>query len=114
MTQGNAIVAFGAINRMGARATGNVAFTLFRLKKELKTIVEFQSEEEQKLIEKYKGAVTENGVIVVQENRDEFFKEREKLRAMECDIEPVDVPMSGIPEITLAEIEALEGFVKFI
>ena len=115
MTQGDAVRAYGAIVRMGQKATGAAAFTLFRLKKSLQEIFEFQNEEEQKLVKKYGGQMIDNGLVVIadKEQREQFQKEVEKLHAMECDIQPVTIPAAAIPEISLAEIEALDGFVIF-
>ena len=115
MTQGDAVRAYGAIVRMGQKATGAAAFTLFRLKKSLQEIFEFQNEEEQKLVQKYGGQMIDNGLVVIadKEQREQFQKEVENLHGMECDIQPVTIPAAAIPEISLAEIEALDGFVIF-
>jgi len=115
MTQGDAVRAYGAITRMGQKATGAAAFTLFRLKKGLQEIFEFQNEEEQKLVQQYGGQVIENSLVVIadKDQRAKFQAEVEKLHAMECDIQPVTIPAAAIPEISLAEIEALDGFVIF-
>ena len=115
MTQGEAVKAYKAIIRMGNKAAGEAAFSLFRMKKQLKEIVDFQSEEEEKLIKKHGGAVTEAGqvIIVDPKEREAFLKEREEIEKMECNVAPVIIRADNIPEITLAEIEALDGFVNF-
>ena len=115
MTQGEAVKAYGAIIKMGQKATGTAAFSLFRLKKELKEIFEFQNEEEQKIIQKFGGQVIEGGILVIadKEKREQAIAEIEELHKMECEIQPVKIQASAIPEITLAEIEALDGFVEF-
>ena len=115
MTQGDAVRAYGAITRMGSKATGAAAFTLFRLKKGLQEIFEFQNEQEKELVQKFGGQLIENGLVVIadKEKREQFQAEVEKLHGMECDIQPVTIPAAAIPEISLAEIEALDGFVIF-
>ena len=115
MTQGDAVRAYGAITRMGSKATGAAAFTLFRLKKGLQEIFEFQNEQEKELVQKFGGQLIENGLVVIadKEKREQFQAEVEKLHGMECDIQPVKIPAAAIPEISLAEIEALDGFVIF-
>lgn len=111
MTQKQAITAYGTIIKIGGKVSGKNAFALFRLKQQLKEVVEFQAEEEMKLVEKYNGQITENGQIIIDhESRPKFIKEREELGSMECDIQPVEI---GEIDITLDEIEALNGFVKF-
>ena len=116
MTQGEAVKAYGTIIRMGQKATGAAAFSLFRLKKELKEIFEFQNEEEQKIVQKFDGQIIEGGILVIadKEKREKAIAEIEELHKMECDIHTVQIPAAAIPEITLAEIEALDGFVEFI
>ena len=116
-TQRQALRAYTAIRDMGRKATGKAAFSLFRMKQQLRDIVEFQAEEEQKLVEQFGGQVSEEGMILIADDaqREKFLKEKEKLYAMELDpaVEPVTVELSGLPEINMDEIEALDGFVEF-
>ena len=111
----DAIKAFSMINKMGNKVTGKTAYEMFKLKTELKKIVDFQSEEEMKLVDKYGGIVEQNGLIVISdgENRYKFQQEHIELGNLECDIKPIDVELDRIPEITMEEIEALYGFVNF-
>ncbi len=115
MTQGDAVKAYGTIIRMGQKATGAAAFVLFKLKKQLQEIFDFQREEEQKIIEKC-GGVSEQGMILISdpEKRAECIRQLKELHALECEIQPVQIQASAIPEINLDEIEALDGFVEFI
>ena len=58
------------------------------------------------------------GQIIIEdpEKRAAFQKAMGELGAMECEIkaEPVKVSLDRNPDITLGEIEALDGFVKFV
>ena len=114
-TQKRAVEAYAVLNQMGRKVTGKTAFTLFRLKRKMKEIVEFQGEEEIKLVEKHGGRLTEDGRIIFDdaEMKTAFQIEQRKLGEMECEIEPVMLKDDEIPQITMAEIEALDGFVIF-
>ena len=116
-TQKQALSAYAALQRMGRKATGKAAFTLFRMKQKLKEIVEFQAEEERKLVEKHDGKISEEGMILIAdaEERKAFGEEQKELYDMEIEpaIEPVTVKLDGLPEINMEEIEALDGFVQF-
>ena len=102
---------------MGKKATGEAAFSLFRMKQQLRDIVEFQSEEEAKLVDKLGGKITESGQIIFagDEEKRAFIEGKKKLGSMEIDpaIEPVRIAPDKIPEINMDEIEALQGFIIF-
>ena len=116
-TQGKAISAFTTLAQMGRKPLNSlVAFKLFKLKKALAHVVEFQTEQEYKLIEELGGTVTESGAINL--DREGVEKYREKHREMEnteCEIDtqPVEMRISDIPEISVSEIESLEEFVDW-
>ena len=116
-TQRQALNAYVALTRMGKKATGKAAFSLFRMKQKLKDVVEFQAEQEQQLVERFGGKVSEEGMIMIADDdqRKAFLEDREKLHSMELEpaVEPVTVEISGLPEINMEEIEALDGFVEF-
>ena len=116
-THKRAIQAYIVLNQMGRKVSGRTAYALFLLKNELKTVVDFQSEEEAKLTEKYGGQITEEGAIVIadKEKAAAFRKEYAELGNMECEIkgEPATVDLDAAPEVTMQEIEALDGLVKF-
>lgn len=111
MTQAQAVQAYGTLMKIGGKVTGADAFALFRLRKQLREVVEFQVEEEQKLVDKYGGKV-ENGRILIPdvEKRAAFIAEHDALGAMACDVEPVEAGTEGI---TMDEIEVLDGFVTW-
>ena len=88
LTQHRAVVAYSTIIRMGQKVTGKAAFSLFRLKQTLRGIVEFQSEEEMKLVEKYGATVTEDGRILpgddVHEHEEDHDHEEEEHDGQQC------------------------------
>ena len=116
-TQQQALTAYAILMGMGKKATGEAAFSLFRMKQKLKEIVEFQSEEEAKLVDKLGGKITETGQIIFagEEEKRAFIEEKKKLGGMEIDpaIEPIRIAPDKIPEINMDEIEALQGFIIF-
>lgn len=116
-TQQQALTAYAILMGMGKKATGEAAFSLFRMKQQLRDIVEFQSEEEAKLVDKLGGKITESGQIIFagDEEKRAFIEGKKKLGSMEIDpaIEPVRIAPDKIPEINMDEIEALQGFIIF-
>jgi hypothetical protein len=116
-TQGQALKAYTALMGMGRKAVGKAAFSLFRMKQQLKTVIDFQAEQEQAMVERHGGQITEDGKILFAEveQRKAFAKERAELERMEIDPEIPEITMKAkdIPDICMDEIEALEGFIKF-
>lgn len=116
-TMGKALEAYAALNSVRDKVKGKTALDLFHLKNMLKEAVDFQCEEEQKLVEQFGGVVTEAGMIIIadKEKRAEYTKERKKLAEMEYEVktEPVRVDLEKAPDITMEDIEQLDGFVKF-
>ena len=116
LTQQRAVVAYGTLAGMGQKVSGKTAFSLFKLKQTLRGIVDFQSEEEMKLVKKYGATVTDDGRILPGDDPEKFkklLKEKAELNEMECEIDPAEIRLDDIPEITMNEIEALDGFVIF-
>ena len=113
--QKKAINAFTTLSQMGKKITGKTAWDLYRLKQRLKEAVDFQSEEEMKLVEKYGGSVDEAGRIQIpDENREAFMKDFTELGELECEIDlEVTADLNNIRDINMAEIEALDGIVQF-
>ena len=117
-TQGKAVASFSALTKMARRPMGSfAAFKLFRLRKALRDIVDFQTEQEQKLLEELGGAFTDEGnaKFDTTEKADEFVKRHKELENMECEIETerIAMYMKEIPEISLAEMEILETFIDW-
>ena len=117
-TQGKVVAAFTALNKMARRPMNSfAAYKLFRLKKALRDIVDFQTEQEQKLIGELGGAFTDEGNAKFEttEKANEFIKRHKELEGMECEIEAerISMFMKEIPEISLAEMEVLETFIDW-
>lgn len=116
-TMDKTLTAFGTLNRVRGQVKGKTALDLFRLKNALRESVDFQAEEELKLVDEYGGTVTDTGTIIIadKDKREAFLKARKELGEMACDVDcdPVHVDMDKCPDITMADIEQLDGFVIF-
>ena len=116
-TQQKVITAYTTLTALRKKVRGKDALDLFRLKTALQTNIDFQADEERKLTEEYGGKVTDGGQIIIEdpEKRAAFQKAMGELGAMECEIaaDKVKVSLDRNPDITLGEIEALDGFVTF-
>lgn len=116
-TQGKAISAFTTLAQMGRKPINSLsAYKLFRLKKALSHVVEFQSEQEYKLIDELGGTVTESGAISLDREGAEKYRARHKeLEETECEIDTdrVELRVSDIPEISVSDIESLETFIDW-
>lgn len=117
-TQRRAVIAYSTLTAMGQRDLPTAtALSLFRLRRALKEIVDFQSEQEQKLAKKLGVTISEQGVFQYPdaETRAKFAKEHDALVATECDVsaDPVEVSINEIDRLSMNEIESLDGFVIF-
>ena len=120
-TQGKAVNAYTALARMSQKPMNSfAAFKLFKLKKTLAPIVEFQSEQEQKLVEEIGATITEFGAIVWDkkkeaQQRKEYADRHKELEDMPCDVETKKITMfmKEIPEITIADMDALTEFIEW-
>ena len=109
--------AYIALNRIRNKIRGKDALALFHLKRQLQEKVDFTAEEEQKLVEEFDGAITQTGMVIIAdpEKREAFGKAHAELFKMECEIEP-DVAVINLernPDITMEDIEQLDGFAAF-
>ena len=100
---------------MGRKVTGQTAFKLFKLKQELRTIVEFQVEQEQDMVARHNGTISETGQISFanEDDRRGFSEEHKEMGEMECEVKGISLPIESIPGITMDEIEALDGIITF-
>lgn len=117
-TQGKAVAAFATLNQMARKPMHSLtAYKLFRLKKAVGLIVEFQSEQERKLIHELGGTVADSGAILIddKEKRIEYAKRHKELEELECDvnIEKMVMHMKEVPEIAMADMETLEEFIEW-
>ena len=116
-TQGKALNAYSTINRIRNKIRGKDALNLFHLKNVLQENVDFQVEQERSLVEEYGGTVTETGAVLIEDKdrRLEFQQAYRELQEMECEVktEPLTMSIDRNPDITLDDIEQLDGFIIF-
>lgn len=94
------------------------AYKLFRLKKRLKDVVEFQTEQENSIVEEMGGEVLENGSVLFAEKEKyaEFAKRQKELDDLECEVEgdeKIIMVMKELPELSIADLENLEPFIDW-
>lgn len=117
-TQRNAINAYSVIAVMARKQMNSLAaYKLFKLKKALSDIVEFQAEQERKFVGEHGGSISETGRVTFEDKAKEaeYNKAYKELQNMECDvqIEKATMCLVDIPEITIAEIEVLDPFIEW-
>lgn len=119
--QGKAVTAYTALARMSQKTMNSfAAYKLFRLKKALAPIIEFQSEQEQKLVSEIGATITDVGAIIWDpakeaQQRKEYAEKHRELENMTCEVETgkISMYMKEIPEITIADLDALEDFIDW-
>ena len=117
-TQRNALNAFSVIAVMARKPMNSTAaYKLFKLKKALSEIVEFQAEQEKKLVGEHGGSITETGRVSFNDKakEEEYTKAYRELQGLECDVpvERLTMRLVDVPEITIAEIESLDPFIEW-
>lgn len=116
VTQGQVVAAYGVLNLMGKRQLNTgTAFRLFKLKKKLDDIVEFQAEQENSLAESLGGMIDNGRLILPDDKRSEYTEKHREITETECeiDIDRVPISLNEIPISTIEEIEALDPFISF-
>ena len=116
-TQGKAVAAFTALARLSQKQMNSfAAYKLFRLKKALAPVVEFQSEQEVKIVQELGGTVSESGAINLDgEKRAEYFSRHKELEELKCDVstEKLSMFMKELPDLTMADMESLDDFIDW-
>lgn len=96
--------------------TIKVKWTIFNIRKQLSSHVDFYGEEIRKLLDEYKPTV--EGTILRFEKKEqaaEFSEKRDKIDNFEVEItiEKASLNLSDIPNITVQQMEQLEDFITF-
>lgn len=116
-TQGKAVAAFTTLAQMSRKPmTSFAAYKLFRLKKALAPVVEFQSEQEIKIVEELGGTVSDTGAINLDgDKRAEYFTRHKELEELKCDVstEKLSMFMKELPDLTMADMESLDDFIDW-
>ena len=117
-TQGKAVLAYTTLAQMSRKPMNSFAtYKLFRLKKAVAPVVEFQSEQEMKLVDELGGRITEAGMIQIDGNdkRKEYAEKHRELENMACevDIAKIEMHMRELPDLSVADMETLDDFVTW-
>ena len=116
-TLGKIYTAFLGINQIRNQVKGMDALHLFHLKNMLKESVDFMAEEDVRMVTEAGGVITETGIVIIadKEKQKEYVKARKELDEQETEIptDPVIIRISRCPDVTVEQIERLDGFVIF-
>lgn len=118
MKQGKIIDAYKALNKLSACPLPiKTAYALHKLRASLKSVWDFQCEEEEKLIDRLGPSVADNGDLVFKNwgDKQEFLRVQKELAEQEQEIDYQPVTVGFLDSITLSanDIDMLDGFVKF-
>lgn len=118
MKQSVIISGFKAIEKINnMKFDGETAFKIYKLKKQLKEVYDFQSEQERNIFDQYKASFNPDGTIGIEDMSlaDEFVAKITELGEIEHnDIVAVDVRASLFNELSIEDMETLEGIINFI
>lgn len=115
--QGKAIQAYKVIEKLsGGNMPLPVAYKFFKMRKALMPQYEFQIEEERKLLEKC-GAIHQDGswMFESEQGKNEFIELLDKIGKIEVDVdmEKQSISLDTNIELSIEDMEALDGFVNF-
>lgn len=114
--QKNIINGYKKINELNnIKLPAAISLKLYRFKNKLKEYYDWQSEEEKKIFEEY-GAKFEDGKITLEEeNKIQEFAERlNSMGSIEVDIDKMEIPVEVFGEISVEDLEILDGIFEFI
>ena len=97
-----------------------ISYELFKLKKRVEQLFEFEVDQEKKLVEKYGGQIKNNGSILFdsKEITETFGNEMAELLKTEVEeeFEPVDIDITEAGDVSISPelMWKLDGFVNFM
>lgn len=124
-TQGQLVMAFAPVMRLNQQSVSReYSKKIYQLKKTLESILEYQRQEEEKLLATYGGHVEPDNVTVAFDGNDEeekkhrminYAKARKELLDTEsvAEIKPFVIPKDVPVEISGEDMEKLEGIITF-
>lgn len=118
MKQGKIIDAYKALNKLSACSLPiKTAYALHKLRANLKSVWDFQCEEEGKLIERLQPIADADGnlTFATMEGKKEFLRVQHELseQEQEIDFQPVTVGLLDGITLSANDIDMLDGFVTF-
>ena len=97
-----------------------ISYQLFKIRKRIDELFEFEVGQEKMLVEKYNGSIQDNGGILFDSKdiSEAFSKEVKALLETEVDeeVEPVEIDTDKVEDISIAPelMLKLDGFVNFL
>lgn len=120
MKQVKIVNAYGVTDALSNDTTISLKakWALYSLRKALAQHYEFQTQENNRLLEKYKGKYDPTTKLIIFETPDiakEFSDEHNALDNLEIDlkVDKQKLSLNDIPKITVKQIEDLEDFIEF-
>ncbi len=119
MTQAKLVNAYKALTHLAVQSLPvRTAYALYKLRRAILPVWEFQREQESALIEKYEGVIEETSIqFPSPEAAAAYQREMAELGSLEAEevhLPPVPVvPLTDNIMLSVTEIEALDGLVAF-
>lgn len=121
MTYRHIVIAKKAVDELNtSRFPLQISYKLYKLKKKIDEIFQFEVDSEKKSISLYNGTIQQDGTITFQ-NKSDCEACTEAITnilntALDEDIEPVRIPMNVATDIKVSPemIDHLDGFVQFV
>lgn len=118
MTNGRIVKAYNVLEKLANRSMPiKMAYSLFKLRQQLKPIYTFFYEREKALVDELKPTIIGDGKLqfLTVEDKTRWEEKHTELTETETDIviEPVSLLLSEDFELSPNDVEALDGFVTF-
>lgn len=125
LTQGQLVAAYIPVVNLNQQTISRVySKKIYQLKKTLETVLEYQRQEEEKLLVTYGGHVEPDNVTVSFDGEDneekhnrmiDYAKARKELLDSDAvvEIEPFTIPSDVAVEVSGEDMEKLEGIITF-
>lgn len=118
-TLGKVVTAAKALNNIAQSPLDNgTAWAIYNLKKAMHGPVEFQTEQEMKIVEELGGEVDEGGKIKFEKAPEKmitFLQRRNELELMECEVKAkkVTISIKKLSRVAPADMEKLDDFIEW-
>lgn len=117
MKQGNIVAAYKVVNKLCQMSLPiKTSYELCKLKRAMQPVWDFQVDEERKIFDKYAPEPEENGNFKLKSEEEAiaFGEALKQLNDMEVeDIAGIEIPICEDIQISAAELESIDEFIKF-
>ena len=120
MKQGQIVAVTNIINRFmeDTDMPSDISYAFFRLRNLLKEPIEFQTENQQKILNKHKGTVDSDGQLIFENEEDEIAFKKEMIDEANTDItlqpfEKIPFRNDGRCKLSMFDLIVLEDFFDY-